>query len=291
MDWTAVFTAMKPILAQATRDGLRIIGMGLATHGFIQNGAGTEAFVGAGMTLAGLFWGWFTTSGYLKVGALLKKLTAQKTQADAVSAAQVLPPAAAVDSAMKSASVQSVVAKILIAAFVLSVFLAGAPAMAQGLKLVKPTGNVAADIQAATTPDKPKLITGNIEKDAHAIWDKIVSASNADLKYASALAGVANTPASQVRKQCYDAILELNTQVNGMNLKDANGDPLPQPDPKLFTGVEQAAETIDNLSPSGKLFTSCAGMAQLTKTNVLTLINAIVTGAAGFAAMPIIPGL
>jgi hypothetical protein len=32
-------------------------------------------------------------------------------------------------------------------------------------------------------------------------------------------------------------------------------------------------------------------MAQLTKTNVLTLVNAIVTGAVGFAAMPIIPGL
>jgi hypothetical protein len=290
MDWTAVFTAMKPILAQATRDGLRIIGMGLATHGFIQNGAGTEAFVGAGMTLAGLFWGWFTTSGYLKVGALLKKLTAQKTQADAVSAAQVLPPAAAVDTALKSASAQSAVAKILIAAVAVSLLLAGTPAFAQTKKFT-PTGNLVGDIQAATTPDKPKLITGDVEKDAHAIWDKLVAASNADLKYASALAGVANTSASLVRKQCYDAILELNTQVNGMNLKDANGNPLPQPDPKLFTGVEQAAETIDNLSPSGKLFTSCAGMAQLTKTNVLTLINAIVTGAAGFAAMPIIPGL
>jgi len=162
-------------------------------------------------------------------------------------------------------------------------------AFAQNRKFV-PTGDLVKDIDNATS-DKPKLITGNAEKDAHAIWDKIVAASNADLKYASALAGNANTPASLVRKQCYDAILDLNTQVNGMNLKDANGNPLPQPDPKLFTGVEQAAETIDNLSPSGKLFTSCAGMAQLTKTNVLTLINAIVTGAVGFAAIPVIPGL
>lgn len=291
MDWTAIFNALKPILAQGTRDGLRLIGMGLATHGFIQNGAGTEAFVGAGMTLAGLFWGWFTTVGYLRIGGLMQKLTATKTPSDAVKAAQVLPPSAAVDTTLKAASVQSAVAKILIVSFAVSLLLAGAPAFAQTKKLFTPTGNLVGDIQAATTPDKPKLITGNIEKDAHAIWDKIVSASNADLKYASALAGVANTPASLVRKQCYDAILDLNTQVNGMNLKDANGNTLPQPDPKLFTGVEQAAETIDNLAPSGKLFTSCAGMAQLTKTNVLTLINAIVTGAAGFAAMPIIPGL
>lgn len=154
------------------------------------------------------------------------------------------------------------------------------------------TGNPVEDIKTDLGINKPqKLITGDTEKDAHAIWDKIVSASNTDLTYASALAASAGTPASAVRKQCYDAILKLNTQVNGTNVKDANGNVLPQPDPKLFTGVEQAAETIDNLSPSGPLFVSCAGMAQLTKTNVLTLINAIVTGAAAFAVMPVIPGL
>lgn len=182
------------------------------------------------------------------------------------------------------------VVKVLIAAFALSFLLAASPAMAQ-TRLKPLTGDLQKDFQDATTPNKPKLITGNAEADMHALWDKLVAASNADLKYASALAGVANTPASAVRKQCYDAILALNTQVNGMNLKDAQGNPLPQPDPKLFTGVEQAAETIDNLSPSGPLFVACAGMAQLTKTNVLTLINAIVTGAAAFAVMPVIPGL
>lgn len=173
---------------------------------------------------------------------------------------------------------------------ILSVLALASPAMAQTPRLIKPTGNIVNDIAAATAPT-PKLITGNVEKDAHAIWDKLVAASQADLKYASALAAAANTPASAVRKQCYDAIIVLNTQVNGMNVKGPDGNPLPQPDPKLFTGVEQAAETIDNLSPSGPLFTSCAGMAQLTKTNVLTLINAIVTGAAAFAIMPVVPGL
>ena len=160
------------------------------------------------------------------------------------------------------------------------------------LKTPQITGNVVEDTKAnlGLNP-QPKLLTGNIEKDMHALWDKIVNASNADLTYASALAASAGTPASAVRKQCYDAILKLNAQVNGMNVLGADGKPLPQPDPKLFTGVEQAAETIDNLAPSGPLFVNCAGMAQLTKTNVLTLVNAIVTGAAGFAAMPIIPGL
>lgn len=183
----------------------------------------------------------------------------------------------------------STIAKLLLMGLALSFLLAAPPASAQTRKFT-PTGDLVKDVQTATAP-QPKLLTGNAEKDMHALWDKIVAASNTDLKYASALAAAANTPASAVRKQCYDAILVLNTQVNGMNVKDAQGNVLPQPDPKLFTGVEQAAETIDNLAPSGPLFTACAGMAQLTKTNVLTLINAIVTGAAAFAVMPVIPGL
>ena len=183
-----------------------------------------------------------------------------------------------------------IMVKALLIAFALS-FLVPSNSFAAEKKFTA-TGDLVKDIKTATgTPSDPPLLTGNPEKDALALWDKIVAASDKDLTYASALAGVAGTPASGIRKQCYDAILKLNLQVNGMNLKDANGNPLPQPDPKLFTGVEQAAETIDNLSPSGPLFTACAGMAQLTKTNVLTLINAIVTGAAGFAAMPVIPGL
>jgi hypothetical protein len=182
-------------------------------------------------------------------------------------------------------------ALLLKAAFVVSFFCVAAQAQTK-LRTPQITGDVVQDTKAnlGISP-APKLITGNIEKDMHALWDKIVSASNTDLKYASALAESAGTPASAVRKQCYDAILKLNAQVNGMNVLGPDGNPLPQPDPKLFTGVEQAAETIDNLSPSGPLFVNCAGMAQLTKTNVLTLVNAIVTGAVGFAAMPIIPGL
>ncbi len=195
--------------------------------------------------------------------------------------------APAVGATVSLPAVAKVVGVLLAGAFVLS-FLVADTANAQRRPAI--TGNPIDDLRTDFGA-RPKLIIGNVEKDAHAIWDKLVSASQADLQYASALAAAANTPASAVRKQCYDAILALNTQVNGMNVKGADGKVLPQPDPKLFTGVEQAAETIDNLSPSGPLFTNCAGMAQLTKTNVLTLINAIVTGAAGFAAMPVIPGL
>ena len=280
----------KPWLAQATRDGLRTLGTTLMTYGVIKDGAGLNAFVGAGMTLAGIVWGWWTTGGAQQMSGLLKKLTATATHSDAVKAAEVLPPSAAVDSAVKSASVASVVAKVLIVAFALSAFLAAPSAHAQVRKPAV-TGNPISDIKTDFGLNQGVVkLTGNPDKDAQAIWQKIVAASNADLTYASNMAGSANTSASGVRKQCYDAILALNIQVNGEQ-KDASGNPIPRPDPHLFTDVESLAETIDNLSPQGKLFTSCAGMAQLTKTNVLTLINAIVTGAAGLAAMPIIPGL
>lgn len=181
-------------------------------------------------------------------------------------------------------------------AIILAVLLGGSlmvsgEARAQAVRKPQLTGDVAADARVNLGLDKPARLTGNLEQDAKAVWDKIVKASNADLEYASKMAESAGTNGSKVRKQCWDAIIAANKQANGMNVLDASGNPLPKPDPQFFTSVESLAETIDNLSPQGPLFTSCAGAAQLAKTNVLTLINAVVTGAAGFAAMPIIPGL
>jgi hypothetical protein len=161
-------------------------------------------------------------------------------------------------------------------------------ARAQGLPKIKPlTGNIVNDLGLA----KPPLITGNVEKDLQGLWDKIVASSIADLNYAAAMARSANTQTSGIRLQCINAIIALNQQASGANLKNADGTPMVKPDPHVFTDVESLAEVVDNLSPQGPLFVNCAGAAQLAKTNVLTFVNAVVTGAAGFAAMPIIPGL
>lgn len=196
----------------------------------------------------------------------------------------------------------SVIAKVLIAAFLLSLFLAGNPAMAQtaARRTAQPaqqgpvlTGDLINDAKNGFKgdPSTGVQLTGNLKKDAQAVWDKIVGASNADLKYASQLAANANTPASAVRKQCWDEILATNEQANGLNLKDANGNAVPPPDPKLFTQIEQAAEVLDALSPQGKLFTSCAGAAQLAQANVIQFISAAVAGVAGMAKLAPIPGL
>lgn len=117
------------------------------------------------------------------------------------------------------------------------------------------------------------------------IWQKIVDAALPDLVYASALAASAGTAASGVRKQCWDALIAVNRTASGIGLKDANGTVLTKPDPALFTNVEQLAEVIDNLAPTGPLSTACAGAAQLAKTNTLTFINGVVTGVVGLSTL------
>lgn len=142
-----IWTAIKPIASQAARDLLRTVGMYLAAKGFIQGDAAVTTFIGAGMTLAGLFWGWFTTVGYFKVMGLLKKLTAQHTSGDAVKAATILPPAAAVDTASKSISVQSVV-NIMLVAFLLSALFVPAAMAQTTVKKLQITGDFNADAKA-----------------------------------------------------------------------------------------------------------------------------------------------
>lgn len=192
--------------------------------------------------------------------------------------------------------------RILIVAFPAVAVLASAPAMAQqtARRAAQPaqqgpvfTGDLGSDIKNGFKGDPATgvQLTGNFKKDAQAVWDRIVAASDADLKYASQLAANANTPASAVRKQCWDAIVAINEQANGLTLKGDDGKPIPMPDPKLFTQIEQAAEVIDALSPQGKLYTSCAGAAQLAQANVIQFISAAVGGVAGLAKLTPIPGL
>jgi hypothetical protein len=118
---------LKPILAQAARDGLRTLGTALMSYGVIKDGAGLNAFIGAGMTLAGILWGWWTTSGQLQAEALLKKMTASHSTVEAVEKAQALPAADA--TAVNKAIVQNVttqkVAGVLLVAFALSFLMAG----------------------------------------------------------------------------------------------------------------------------------------------------------------------
>lgn len=152
------------------------------------------------------------------------------------------------------------------------------------------TGNIPADIKTdlgiGVQPGSAPALTGNIQVDAKALWDKIQALTKDDLTYAIAKATAAKTNASAVRLQCLQAVADANAQARGDGLIGADGKPLVRPDPALVTGIEDVAELVDNLSPQGKLFTSCAGAAQMFRTNTLAVINSIVTGAVGIAALP-----
>jgi hypothetical protein len=180
----------------------------------------------------------------------------------------------------------STVAKILIAAFALSMFLASGSAQAQMKQA--PTA-AAPSRQCLLIIDPLKLcgvLTGNPQEDVQRVAKRIAAVNKADLNYAMAKAKAAGTPASKIRLQCIQAISDANDQANGVSLKNPDGTDMVRPDPAFVTGIEDVAELVDNLSPQGVLLTSCAGAAKLLGMNALAAVNGIVTGAASFAAMP-----
>lgn len=149
-----------------------------------------------------------------------------------------------------------------------------------------------------TTSSKPCLIpwdplklcgalTGKPEEDMQRVVKRIQGVGRDDMNYAILKAQKANTNGSKVRLQCLNAIMDAKNAAEGTEIKDASGNVVPRPDPAVVTTMEDIAELVDALSPQGPLMTSCAGAAQLTKLNTLQFINAVVTGAAGIAALPV----
>lgn len=179
------------------------------------------------------------------------------------------------------------VAKVLIAAFAISMFLAGGSAQA-ATKQAAPAA-AAAPSKCALIFDPLKLcgvLTGNVQTDVQRVVTRIAAVNKADLNYAMAKAKAAGSPASKIRLQCVQAISDANDQLNGVSLKNPDGTAMVRPDPALVTGIEDVAELIDNLSPQGVLLTSCAGAAKMLGMNALAAVNAIVTGTASFALLP-----
>ena len=268
------WNAVQPILAQFARDGLRTVGAGLLTHGYLANGAGVESFVGAGMTLAGLFWGWWMTSGYLQAGALLQKLTASKTHTEAVEKAEALP--AATPQAVNSAIVKSVTS-VLLVAFALSFLVAGSSAMAQAPK--RPQITLPFDPLGL---NKPGAQTGDLGYDLLKALDaKLLP----DLQYALLLA---KATGSNVTAGCYQAWIDMIT-VQQSTVKDSTGAEIPTPDPHLVTDFERMVELRNALQPDSKFMVACSPVANMVKQDVVRFMGVVISGGAGLAAM--VPGL
>lgn len=303
------FDFLKPILAQAARDILRTIGTGLLAHGVIQNGAGVEAFVGAGMTMCGLAWGWWITTGHVQAAAMLKKLTDTKTETAAVAVAKVMAPAVATGAAdsAKASVVRSgalgtaKLVGLLIAASVLAAMLPGSAQAQNPIQRAaqRNDANAAKTAAPAAAQPEPKclliidplklcgLLTGNPQDDLKRVADRIRLAGSDDMDYAIAKATAAKTPSSKVRLDCLNALRDAHNQYAGTGLKKTDGSDWIRPDPAAITAIEDIAELIDNLSPQGVLFSSCAGAAQMFKSSTLQVINAFITGSTLIVAAPI----
>lgn len=166
----------------------------------------------------------------------------------------------------------------LLVAFVLSAFLATGSAQAQVPKL---TGNIVRDIQTAKGSTDSSALTGNPSKDLIALYGKLQAVSLVDLKYALNIANKKNNLAAG---QCWTAIITQIEQDQTANL-DAQGQPLPTPDPHLFTDVERLSDVINSLGPNSPLMVGCGSFANQAKMNVLQLISTIMAGGAGLAAL------
>lgn len=125
--------------------------------------------------------------------------------------------------------------------------------------------------------------------DTDDLWQKIANLTKPDLEYAIKLANNANTPGSQIRGQCYQAILDANNQAAGTAIKDASGNVLARPSPDLFTKLESGSEIIDNLQPTAPLISQCAAAGNLVRMNAFQFITTVVTGVGIKAALPMLP--
>ena len=302
----ATKTMALTLAAGVVKKGLVVLGTSFATHGII-NSNQIETFVSIGVAAVPLIWSFWNDYGKAILISQLEVLKAKSlAQAAKIQNAGLRPVSvneiAAQSPTLTAASVaktvatlppaiQATVSKVAMIVLALSsLFLLSVPgdAMAQAIK--KQSNGLPCDPANLLPGCKPvTTAVGEVAGlDPQALIKKIMTLAGPDLIYAAALAKNANTSSSLVRLQCLTAIQTLNSQVQGTGLKDAQGNVLTQPaEPDVFTNLEQIAEGIDALSPTGPLFTSCAGAAALAGMNVIAFINAAVAGTA--AAAIVIP--
>ena len=316
----SMWTYLKPGIAGQIRHGLSAVAALIGGWGALKDPGSSAQFVdigtGIALYLITAAWAWWTNTGQKFAKAYVDVLVAKTfAQAEKLRMAN-LPQVTVKEIAQQSNLTLSETAKIiptlppevqaniapaspaakivaLLAILIASMFLAELdPASAQ----VRPKATAAPPTAADTpAPDQKCLIpwdplklcgvlTGNPADDFKRVVKRIQLVGKTDLQYAALKATNANTPASKVRLQCLNGVLDMKAKFED-DLKDTTGTVVPRPDPDAITVIEETAELVDALAPQGALFTSCAGAAQLFKTSTLAAINGLVTGAVGLVAM------
>jgi len=240
-------TMMLTLATGVIKKGLLVAGTSLAGHGII-NSNQTETFVSVGMVLVGLAWSFWNDYGRAIVLSQLEVLKAKSlAQAAKLNQAGIAPvttgqiaaqsptltPAEVAKTvATLPPAVQATVAKILLAAFVLSFLVAGDPAQAQ-VKLKPLTGNIVNDIAAAKQSDETatpssgaKLgdsgckATGDAIADLHCVLKaggaKLILHLKQSYALASAPGATAGTTTDNTSAMCTKALVPIvDLVVNG----------------------------------------------------------------------------
>jgi hypothetical protein len=110
------------------------------------------------------------------------------------------------------------------------------------------TGDIAADFKAITsdgTIASPLKPSGSSLLE---LYQKLQTVSLVDLKYAL---NIANKKGNQASAQCWTAIINQIEMDQTANVDD-KGQPLPVPDPHLFTDVERLSDVINALGPNSR---------------------------------------
>jgi hypothetical protein len=154
-------------------------------------------------------------------------------------------------------------------------------AMAQGKPRLPDPLKAAAELGGAI----PKPAAAASPED---LWKKIQAANAADLRYAKALADSVGSPGAKLRSACYGAWIATIEQAQGVGLKDADGNPLTEPDPHVFSSFEQLAEVAETLQPTGPLMAACAPAWTALKLTAIQFFTLAVSGAAGLSAFGIV---
>ena len=188
------------------------------------------------------------------------------------------------------------IAKVAAALLIGFLALHAAPAMAQTKKLVlapaTSSSGVPCDPLSLIPGCTPTAVSQSLVTNSanlQTIWNEIVSATQADLTYAKAMADNVASPGSKLRSTCYAALITANAQANGMTLKNADGTPMVAPTPAAISKFEQAAELIDNLQATAPVMSACAAAANAVAQSTTQFLTTILSTVAVKAAVPVIP--
>ena len=196
------------------------------------------------------------------------------------------------NAGVSAANAAKVVGALLLGLLVLH----GAPAMAQTRKAVAAPATSAAGVPCdplslipGCTPSAASTALSTGSANLQTIWSEIVSATQADLTYAEALATNVNSPGGKLRATCYAAIITANSQANGMTLKNADGSPMVAPSPDVISKFEQGAELVDNLQATAPVMSACAAAANAIGQSTTQFLATLLSAVAIKAAVPAIP--